>query len=618
VACTHRFRAKRDPCELATGPDGELCPWHNPRVDKAAAYVADTLAELIRSQDHADLEECHLVGLMWPGAKLTKGNLRGADLRDANLRNADLTKVDLRGAQLRRADLRGATLDNAQLDGADLTDANLGNVSMAGASMQGALIEGTVFNGADLRKANVSEALIESFYWNRLTRFSGIRGVEAKPVTDDATQPFFAPFAMGDHDISASRRSSLRDSDPDLERTRLYQAKPGASSATMPQPPPAPTKPLTDAVLEQEAVQTTASLAAARNQLLIFRKRNRQILVLLFLSLLVAVSLAAALVLRPPQRSNGTVTPNPDLVVDTAPTQQQQDLAFYRQEIARLTGDVNTAERARDAAERQLRSQEQREAQSGVDHRELSLENARLRASDDDAASLRRKLARLQSNYNDMLAQNRRLERTSSILAEGLDNLQRENERLTELTTQEQRDLVMIQGLEGQIKDLRTELANTKRQLDRTSENKISLEFDLRQAESAMDALVRRIQGTPLEALLGTMPDEAPILTLTPGEPLVLGGDVLLTLTVEHATDERIQVTVIAQGPPDQALPDISVILYGPDEEPMHKLGYSFPTQPRRPGFASASSLLEASIFPQAARVLVTPNAERELDLAER
>ena len=179
-SCQHTFDYKRKDCPHFVPEGSTTCLWHNVTIDKSAPYVRDLLAQAIEMHQ-GDLEDAHLVGLSWPNAKLAGVRLRGADLRDANLAGADLNGADLRGTILRRANLQGSNLADALLTGADLTETNLNRASLRGSDLCNTTINQTNLVNADLRSADLADAMILSFSWNRLTRFHGVRGLEANP-----------------------------------------------------------------------------------------------------------------------------------------------------------------------------------------------------------------------------------------------------------------------------------------------------------------------------------------------------------------------------------------------------------------------------------------------------
>jgi len=619
--CKHRYRSDRPPCPRVAAADGDLCPWHNPKVDKSAPYVGETLSSVIRDAGPPDLEECHLIGIDWPGAHLAQANLKGADLRDANLRGADLQGADLRGAQLRRADLQGADLTDADLAGADLTDAHFGKATLGRSSLRDTLIEGTVLNSADLRHVDVAGAAIESFYWNRLTRFSGIRGLEPRADAGDATQRYVAPFALGEHDISASRRSSLRESDPDLERTRFYR------SSTI-QRPPLPSAaesrrgPAVSAAPETATAARDPEASDLRRRVAVFRRHNRQLVVVVFLSVLIAIT-AVGLALtgqltRPGDDSDPPDVPPERPVVDPTRTTSSEDdgtgsaedVAFYRERIAELSAELDRAQRRIGSMSSQAAGHQQRLDEFESTISALQVENARLHAQADEAAQLRRERDRMQQRIDNLLATNSRLERTATILSSGMGEMQGELDRLRRMTRQEQTELALLEDLDKQVTRLQRKLAATEQQLEQSREAKRSLEFDLEQAQQVMDALVRRIQGTPLESMLGEAGDRATEIALQPDVPVVLGGDVLLTFTASPESKGRIRCTLVLQGAPEDRLPEVSVILLDRSGAALHKLGFSFPTNPEQPGFASAVTVIDSPVFPAAARLVATPSLE--------
>ena len=230
--CNFSFSRDRDPCQHFVPEGADTCIWHNVAIDKSAPYVRELLAQALRH--HNDLEEAHLAGLSWPGARLAGARLRGADLRDADLSGADLKGADLRQSILRRANLQGSDLSEALLTGADLTETNLHRATLVRADLCNTTIDQTNFVNADLRSVDLAGSQVVSFSWNRLTRFQQVRGLEARlddgagehgrdNLDNSATQVFIAPLALGnlDHDEDLTERYAH---DPEYRRTRVYRS----------------------------------------------------------------------------------------------------------------------------------------------------------------------------------------------------------------------------------------------------------------------------------------------------------------------------------------------------------------------------------------------------------
>ena len=98
------------PCGQRAHGDGDLCLWHNRRVDKSDAYIIPLLEQelLIRS---GNISGFQLQGIHWPKAEIPGGILREASLSDAILPHADLSGADLSDADLSRCHLSGANLE---------------------------------------------------------------------------------------------------------------------------------------------------------------------------------------------------------------------------------------------------------------------------------------------------------------------------------------------------------------------------------------------------------------------------------------------------------------------------------------------------------------------------
>lgn len=611
--CKHRYRDRENPCPREATPGNDRCIWHNPRICKSDGYVADLLRESL-PHEGADLEGCHLAGSQLSGVLLRKARLRGADLRDADLREADLRNADLREAILRRADLRRAKLTGACLDGCDLTDCILSEANCQEASLRGALIDGTVLLATDLRDADLGRAQIRSFAWNRLSRFNGIRGLEAQRSGSgdpNQTQAYASPFAMGSMDLSGARRGAgLHGSDPELERTRIYRS--GLLAA------PAPERLASHSSPAGPALEPFTPPLPQRQELVHYRRAYRRMLALSAAAVFIAV-LTTVLSLIDHQALPERPPP-PEVIVRPPPPVDVPSSAQVAR-INDLLRDKETLQNQLDQLQRHLddeRSARRQERETLHDARRMAeLETARLRAEADRAVTLARRLERSERSYEETLSEARRLERMAAIMADGVRELRTERDRLQEQLGRELVDRHRINTLQDRADVLEEDLAQARNQLARTREHNEHLEIDLRRSELAMQAIASRVKGTALEALLGTESDDGPRLQLRPGRPLTLGGEHLITLRVEPAEQSgTILVQLVIQGEPGKALPDVSVLLYGPDGRALRTLSFAFPGQ-QTTSFAQASTIISCPQMPVAARVLLSPSVATAPELAD-
>ncbi|MFW5750978.1 MAG: pentapeptide repeat-containing protein, partial [Planctomycetota bacterium] len=517
------------------------------------------------------------------------------------------------GADLTRTNLRAAHLDAARLAGCELVETHLGNASLRNADLTGAHLAGTVLLGSDLREADMADAEVADFQWNRLTRFSGIRGFEAEEQGDEeATQRYVAPVALGAHDIDTGAQMA-RASDPELERPRLYRSDvlerpvsdPAAALEPIPRIPTTrqPTPP--------------ASLSALRHM----RRQTRRMAIFCAAALILAMAATADVIrLRLDDRPAPTAPPTARLPEPpTSSPLTSDDRAAYRARIRSLTDTADRLEQqvaqAHDQTERageRLATAAGRIEALERARRDLAVDNASLREASDRVLLLEATLAEARNELAEQIDRNRRLEQASTILARGVDTLRTEKRKLEKHVYGDQlANEHRIRDLSAKVTTYEQELATVERKLDATAQRNMELEHALATAEESLTAFTRRIQGTHLESLLGEAAEEQPLLQITPGRVIALGGDYLITLRVDHepgeGEEQHLRSELVVQGPPGERLPEVGVAFYGPDGRPLRKVAYAFPASAEARGFASAVSILSSPVFPRSARVILTP-----------
>ncbi len=610
--CAHPYDRERPACAQSAPGDAERCIWHNAEVDKTPAYVVELLKQAVQ-MSAGDCEGYHLEGLVWPGARLSGVNLRGAHLRDAVLAGADLVGADLTGADLTRTNLRAAQLDDARLAECELVETHLGSASLRRADLTGAHLAGTVLLGADLRETDMADAKVVDFQWNRLTRFSGIRGFEAEEQDDEeATQRYVAPVALGAHDLDTGQQLA-RGSDPELERPRVYRSdvleRPTSDPAAALEPIPR--------IPTTKRPTPPATLSALRH----LRRQTRRMAIFCAAALILAMATTADVIrLRLNDRPDSTA---PTTALPSAPPASSplttDDRAAYRARISSLSETVDRLEaQTQQAHEQAERARERLATAAGRiealerARRDLAVDNASLREASDRVLLLEGTLTEVRNELADQIERNRRLEQASTILARGVDTLRSDKRELEEHVYGDQlANEHRIRDLSAKVATYEQELATAKRKIDATAQRNMELESALATAEESLTAFTRRIQGTHLESLLGEAAEEQPLLQITPGRVIALGGDYLITLRVDHepgdGEEQHLRSELVVQGPPGERLPEVGLAFYGPDGHPLRKVAYAFPASAEARGFASAVSILSSPVFPRSARVILTP-----------
>ncbi len=550
MPCRHPFAPPRQAaCPHPTLPGADLCLWHRGGVPKGDAYVP-ALIQKADASANGDLEDACLVGLVMPGAELPGRNLRGADLRDADLCGAKLCGSDLGRAILRRARLRQADLSLTVLAGADLTGCDLTGADLSGADLSGALLDGTVLLGANLSEATLTGAQIRSFAWNRRTRLDGVQGLQPEAFHGSGTA-----------------RSSL-DDDPELDRTHLYLVPVSMAN-----------EPGTDLRPDTEGAHSSP--------LTPHRWRRPTALVLLGAASFL-VGIMGALVVAQTRRTPEPMAPviasatGPGIVPPTASVDPgwRDQVRFHQGEAQALRQRLTEAE----------------------------AELSRLRAADDAAVVAGERLATAQADRRALAGASARQETVGRILADGVDRLTSENLALTTARDELQAQATRLPGLEREAAALAKELTTIRDERDALSHELVTGRNELAQARTVIERYLTRVRATALEDDLVTGRD-APLLALSPGVPVALGGDYVVTLRCDGQVERDGMVTMdlVVQQPTGGSAPDIAVVLYDAKQQPLQRVSYSFPQADMRRGFVSAGSRLALNHFPSFARVTLTP-----------
>lgn len=664
-ACTYRRAGEDGLCPHDAVPGSALCLWHNPAVCKTDAYVKELL-QRADARGKGDLHGFQLAGLVWPQAGLPLRNLRGADLRDAFLDAADLGGADLADAVLRRTSLKGADLRSARLAGTDLSGCNLSGADLRDADLGGALLADTCLLGADLRGARFAGARIVSFRWNQLTRFAGVSGLDPNGARAgaDETQVFLAPLLASDPHPSGVR-SALADVDPALTKSRVFApgttvpalAAPAAPPAAAAAPAPAAalaleepvtvaiaagsgTKPATpSAARPAQSVPTTALGAPPRgtpsgttsyppspNSSTALRPLPRPhgargLLVATIAALVLAtggvgagiygwqVALQARAVAATASAALQAKPVPPDAArlallegERTASARQHEaDLA----ELKRLQGSVHeTEDRGANAKQEAAVSRAEAE-QLRANLKASENEALRLQGVDDRCMVLAEQVKKAQALAADLARHGAKESRVAVILAQGVDRLQDENKTLAEQRDQRLLDYGNAAQAQNEVKRLHGELDAAIAERERLQQQNQQLTASLTGARADMERYLARITATHLQDYLGDNAHD-PLLPLTPGAPVALSGDYLLTLRVDRGqTPGTVQAQVVVQRPPAATNPEVTIVLYDQDERPLRRIAYSFPHVDGGAPFVSGVTTIACDRFPSFARVLV-------------
>jgi uncharacterized protein YjbI with pentapeptide repeats len=586
AACTHPYQDAHASCPHLASADGGRCLWHSPSVEKSDAYVRDLLKQAdLASQ--GDLTDFHLAGLHWPAAQLPQRILIRADVRDAYLDGADLTGCDLSSATLRRTSLKRAILRGAALRGADLTGTNLTDADLRDADLSGAQLSGTVLNGCDLRGANLAGAHIADFSWNRRTRFAGVKGLDADRATrgdGDQTQAFPAPLALAG--AAAGELSALEDPDPELCRTRLY----------------AP------------VVTTTHAQPAPQVSTVVAPRPSRGPRLALAASLVLAIGGlgAAAWSLQrtaPAAVPTASAVPDQRLARELANLQQQHEADL--EQIRLIQGQLRESTDARTAAKQEAAMRRAEAESLRATLRATESDLLRMHGADDRATLMAQRLTELTRMNNELMRETGRHEQVGRILADGVGRLKQENGALVAERDQQQIDRRQLADSEAEAGRLREAVATLTSERDAAVEAKIKLTGDLLAASRDIERYLARVNATHLQDYLTDDHSRIPLLAVAAGKPVALAGDYLLTLRVDRGSQPgTITTQVVVQRPSSAGNPDVTVVLYDADQQPLRRLAYSFPHVDAGKPFLSTSSEVTCERFPAYARVMIAPGLD--------
>ncbi len=630
--CQHSYHNHNHSCQQTACPDSTLCIWHDPSVLKSDPYVIEVLQQTIALISD-DLIEFQLAGLQFPKAPWAGKCLNYADLSDANLQQANLSDAQLRGTRFHRSYLAGADLRGADLSHADLTGCNLSNATLSGANLQGVTLDNTILNGTDLRGADLSDAHIDSFSWNRLTRFAGVIGFEAETnsvTSDSATQKFVAPLALGQFDpLREQGHAPLDSSHPALRRTHVYknlnqnELLAGIETPSM------------------ASIPSTHLNEIEKAHQLALHKQSRLTLVYKILTAAAVLLALSGWVLASSYQSNSDAAINLQALL----LKERSKSDRLQAELSKLPTQVDTPALAADdskwkrlieeknkaliAADNELKLSQQREQhiedfrhqqekniadlQSKVDG--LYIDNQRLNLRDDTFQNMRHKYNQAKQLAEDYRIKNQRLQRTASILAEGLDKVERERDELVVYKKQQLGKEFKNQDLVKSVDSLTRDKKSLEKFVTELESNNENLRIAGRNAIDKLDAFRQRIEGTSLQEILGEAQDTTNSIPIIPGKAIVLGGDYLVTLRVTpHDEDpDSIATRVVIQREAHDPIPDVNLILYDEQGSMLRRLSYSFSggsasTSP----FVSASSKISCQTFPASVRILLNTGTDNK------
>jgi len=570
-ACQHPYARAHAPCPHPAAEGTSCCLWHSARVRKHDAYVPAVLAAADRTAN-GDLEGFRLAGLLWPGAQLAGRHLRDVDLRDAVLDGADFSGADFTGAVLRRASLKRTALGRATLSGASLVGANLLDADLRNADLRGADLSGASLLGADLRGADLTGAILAGVRWNDRTRLAAAVGLAVEPAgeDDDTRADLGSLLALAkrpDHEETA-----LADDSGEREQTRTFAV------------------PVPVVAARRRGGRPWAIAAAA-------------------LVLASGSGLAAARWLPATLAKNAHADPATVLHARNDDLARQGEAYVLR--IKELEGNAQALFDRRDRLEQDAQIAKDDGDRLRQALRQARGEAARLHGKDDRAALASMELERASSERDRLASALTRQARLADILANGVKRVETERAtlaaRVSELADASDRAALLQAEREQARRDLAQ--ASAERDVQRTRAERLAEELVVTRNE--ISRYLARVNGSGLQDYLASDLDTLPLMPIAPGSPVALGGDYTITLRLDPAGKAGvINAALTLQRPAALATPDIAIVLYDRDRQPLRRIAYSFPHVDAGTPFASATTSIACDRFPAFARILVAPAIE--------
>ena len=597
-SCQYLFSDPRHACPHSAPGESTLCIWHNVTISKADPYVralflhADALLAGNGPAGSAFVE-AHLAGLDLKDLRLPGRDFTGADLRDAQLDGCDLTATVFARANLRRASLRHANLHGADLRGVNLTGTSLAGADLRDTDLSGAVLDGTVLLGADLRGANLEGAQVADFQWNRLTRFQGIRGLDARPGQSDrdTTQVFLAPVAL--QDLDTAERLAL-DRDPDLSRTRVFTL--GRSSSAESAPP-------------DESAFSIPPLEVRTSTGMRWPWIVMPALVALIAG---AAAGGAAMAASRPQPEHLPPQIDHDELAGMR-TQHDADLTQLKElqdRTAAMADQLATLQQTAgaDGARVVLLRQQLTDAQADL---------GRLLDAEDRATTAALANTELDLLNRDLAGATAKQDRLAKILAEGVERFRISSERLAGELGEAKARVAALESTQADNVRLNQKVTSLTQERDALNGLYQRTHGDLVAARSDIERYLARISGTQLQGLLADDGNAASLIPVVLGRPVSLGGDFLVTLTVSQSMPSKsagapptIDVKLVVQRPAAAANPDATVVLYDAKRRPLRRIATSFPHVDQGAPFVTLGASLTCDRTPAFARIILAPGLD--------
>lgn len=236
---------------------------------------------------------------------------------------------------------------------------------------------------------------------------------------------------------------------------------------------------------------------------------------------------------------------------------------------------------------------------------------ARMQAADDRATVLAGQVEDLTRLNAELARETGRQEQVGRILADGVGRLRTENQTLASERDQNQIDRRHLAEVEKELLSLRDSVAAmTTERADLLARN-AKLTGDLHAASRDIERYLARVNATHLQDYLTDDQSRVPLVSVVKGKPVALSGDYLLTLRVDQGAQAgTVSAQVVVQRPPGATNPDVTVVLYDQNQQPLRRIAYSFPHVDAGKPFVASTTEVACDRFPAFARVLIAPGLD--------
>jgi chromosome segregation ATPase len=209
-------------------------------------------------------------------------------------------------------------------------------------------------------------------------------------------------------------------------------------------------------------------------------------------------------------------------------------------------------------------------------------------------------------------------ERLATILAEGVARFRGESEHLANELAESKTRAAALESTQADNIRLSKKVSVLTQERDALNELYQRTHGDLVAAHGDIERYLARISGTQLQGLLAEDTNAAALIPLTLGQPVSMGGDFLVTLTVSQPPTGKIatnapatvMIKLVVQRPAAAANPDATVVLYDAKRRPLRRIATSFPHVDQGAPFVTLGASLTCDRTPAFARIILAPGLD--------